>query len=306
MQNIKLIVVLFTLFMINVAGQAQSITDKNFLDPDVFLVGDKALPKVLLVGTFHFGYPNLDEHKTEEEDQVNIFSAKKQKELKVLLDYLAKFKPTKIVVEAGVNSGYLMRRYEGWEAGTRQLGAQEVEQIGFRLMKRFELDTIYGCDAPGLTRKMSNSKDSAAFRPFLEETFAGYDWRSDDPIDAKYNDYYDYDDKLSARTHLFDYFKYMNSDKVLRRSHGAYLIGDFKLDNERGADALSLYWYSRNLNIFRHIQKVGATSEDRVLVLFGAGHIPILKHLFESSPEFEVVPFGGLEIETQRHGDTKH
>ena len=93
---------------------------------------------------------------------------------------------------------------------------------------------------------------------------------------------------------MLEYFKHMNSDKILSRGYGAYLIGDFKLENNRGADALSLYWYNRNLRIYRNIQRITDSQEDRILVVFGSGHIQILKQLVESSPEYQLVKFNEL------------
>lgn len=261
--------------------------------PDDILIGDRNIPQVMVVGTFHFGYPNLDAYKIADEDQVDIRSAAKQKEVEELVAYLAQFKPTKIVVEGGRNSGYILRRYESWLAGG-ELRPNEIDQLAFRLMKQFELDTLYGCDAPGLTYTMSQHPDSIALNRFNEEIFAGYDWKSDDPMDQLYNEFYDAETKLTLTISLLDYFKHLNSDAVVKRYHGAYLIGDFKADDYRGADALALYWYSRNLRIFRNIQQVVDSPDDRILVLFGAGHSSILKQQFESTPEFELIEFNGL------------
>lgn len=267
----------------------------DFADPDEILIGNKSIPKVLLVGTFHFGYPNQDAYKVKEEDKVDILSQEKQQEVEKLVDYIARFRPTKIVVEAGHNSGYVLRRYESWQAGESELRAQEIDQVAFRLMEQFQLDTLYGCDAPGLTYSMEQSTDPTVMNAYLEEVFEDYDWQSEDPMDKIYDDWYAQQAKYSLDAPLLDYLKYLNSNKVIRRMHGAYLIGDFKLDEFRGADALALYWYSRNLRIFRRIQEIDAGPEDRILVLFGAGHIAILKEQFEASPEYEVVLFSDLK-----------
>lgn len=271
--------------------------ETKVLPPDHFLVGDRQPTEVLLVGTFHFGYPNLDAHKIAKEDQVDILSPKRQQEVLELVDYLSRFRPTKIVVEGGRNSGYLLRRYERWQRGEETLRAEEIDQLAFRLMDRFNLDTLYGCDAPGLTDDMVTSEDSTVMAKYLSEVFADYDWQSDDPMDVLYNRWYEQMTTYSVDFPLLTYFKYQNSEEVIKRMHGAYLIGDFRLDDFRGADALALYWYSRNLRIFRRIQEIGAGPDDRVLVLFGAGHISILKEQFEASPEYEVVLFSDLENE---------
>ena len=75
----------------------------GFADPDSILAGGRPLPRVLLVGTWHFDYPGLDAHVTSEEHKMNIFSEKRQRELAELLDYIARFQPNKIAVE-GVHS----------------------------------------------------------------------------------------------------------------------------------------------------------------------------------------------------------
>lgn len=249
----------------------------------------------MLVGTFHFGYPNLDAYKVEEDKQVDILSDEKQKEVAELVDYIAKFRPTKIVVEGGLNTGYLLRRYEKWLSNEGQLRANEIDQLAFRLMKRFALDTLYGCDATGVIEKMMESPDSTVFTTFLEDIFAEYDWQSDEPIDARYTEWYDYQTQLSVSLSLLDYFKYLNSDKVIERMHGAYLIGDFRLPDNEGVDALTLLWYSRNLHIFRRIQQIEAGPDDRVLVLFGAGHTAILEQQFSATPEYKLLKFSDLD-----------
>jgi hypothetical protein len=76
--------------------------------------------------------------------------------------------------------------------------------------------------------------DSAYFDTFFE----GSDFESDDPMDKMTENWYKYDDSLMATFSLLDYSKHINSQKYHRCDFGSYLIGDFKLDNYRGADIL--------------------------------------------------------------------
>ena len=76
---------------------------------------------------------------------------------------------------------------------------------------------------------------------------------------------------------------------------GVYLVGDFKLDNGRGADILSIWWYNRNLRIFRKLQEITENKDDRILMIFGNGHAEILRQLLESSPEYEFIEFDKLQ-----------
>jgi len=262
-------------------------------DPDEILQKGEKTPEVLLVGTFHFAYYGLDAHVTAEEDQMNVLSDAKQKEMKKLVDHIAQFRPTKILVESGPNTGYLMHRYKKYLKDSTSAGAREVDQIAFPLLKQFDLDTLYGVDAGSLAREMSNHKDSLAFHPFLENVFENYDYKNDEGITNNYTDWYNRDDKLALENDLLSYYKHMNSDKVLERGWGRYLVGDFKKADYKGTDALMLNWYSRNLRIYRNIQMI-TEPDDRIMVLFGAGHMEILKNLFECSPEYNIIKFGDL------------
>ena len=108
--SIRAVIFLIIFFSIQICGYGQVQKMKSFWD---FMPSNgKNRAEVLLVGSFHFGYPGQDAHKTSEEDKIDILSEEKQKEVQELSDYIARFKPTKIMVETGANTGYLMRRYE--------------------------------------------------------------------------------------------------------------------------------------------------------------------------------------------------
>ncbi len=286
---------IYILLMLLACSTNSLLAQTSIPNPDDILVGKRKQPSVLFVGTFHFAYYNLDAHKIEKNKQIDILSEQKQRELDELLDYVSKFKPTKIAIEAGSNTGYLMHRYRDWKIGKRKLSKDEIEQIGFRLLDRFKLDTIYGVNDQPLLYDLYDGKDSNSFRPVLDTIYNDWDFQSDDAISKLYSEYYKNNDELSIKLSLLNYFKYLNSDKNLNRGFGGYLVGDFKLGNTRGADALAMHWYSRNLRIFRHIQQITSSPDDRILVLYGKGHVEILKHLVECSPEYKLVKFGDLK-----------
>ena len=93
---------------------------------------------------------------------------------------------------------------------------------------------------------------------------------------------------------LLEFFKLINSKEWHDYGYGAYLVGDFKLENNRGADYLSIWWYNRNLRIFRNLQKITESENDRILVIFGNGHASIFRQLIEASPEYDFVEFDSL------------
>jgi Family of unknown function (DUF5694) len=287
MINSKKISLLFTFCLTMVIAQAQII--KN---PDEFLLpnGKDSLPKIFLVGSFHFEYYNKDAVKVGKDKQVDILSEQKQKELKELLDYIAIFKPTKICIEAPVRWG-AMKKYRDYKSGKKPLEKDEVQQIGFRLMEKFNLDTAYCIDAGTIADDLSESKDSTTFKPYIDSIFNNYTFKNSENY-KKWQTYYT---ELGLTISLKEYFKYINSPQCLQRDYGSYLIGDFKNGSYNGADALATYWYDRNLRIYRNIQKMTTSKNDRILVLFGSGHIAVLDQLLKCSPEYDYIKFNDLK-----------
>ena len=261
-------------------------------DPDSILIGNDPLPEVLLLGTFHFGYPDLDAHVTAEDDRVDVLSPQRQQELSELLDVVMRFKPNKLCVET--QGGWLMHEYHEYRSGTRKLGRNEFYQIGFRMMDRAKLDTMYAVDAFPLVMDLYNSPDSLRYKPWLDSLYQGWDFGGEDVLSQRYGAWYTATDKAKKHNTLLDIFLAMNDDHALDRGYGAYLNGYFKLPGHRGADVHAIHWYSRNLRIFRNIQDITTSPDDRILVVFGAGHMGILKHLFACSPEYKLVRLADL------------
>ena len=138
--------------------------------------------------------------------------------------YLARFKPTKIVVEAGRNTGYLKYNYNEWKAGREELYANESSQIGMRLVDQFGLDTIYGCDAMGLLTELYY--DSLLHKiPYLDSIAERHYFGGDDDISQRYTALYKYQETFDLEHTLLEGFAYLNSDKVLDRYWGAYIAG---------------------------------------------------------------------------------
>ncbi|RZJ49281.1 MAG: hypothetical protein EOO19_05820 [Chryseobacterium sp.] len=248
--------------------------------------------KVLVVGSFHFDYPNLDAHKTEKGDQIDVLSPKTANEVTQLIDYIKKFKPTKIAIEAwpNWNANQKLKEYkEGKHAKQRD----ERYQIAMRLAKELNLNELYSIDANSVLDDLGekfNKTDSIYFKNMSLD----YDFLSDDAVSKQYNAFFKNSERKNFKS-ILDLFKFMNSKEYHRYEYGAYLSGDFKLREHDGADMLALYWYNRNLRMFRNIQNIHPSSDDRVLVIVGNGHASVLRQLFTSSPEFDYVEFDSLK-----------
>jgi len=248
--------------------------------------------KVLVVGSFHFDYPNLDAHKTEKSDQVDILSPKTSKEVTELINYIKKFKPTKIAIEAWPNWNANQKLKE-YKEGKHTNKRDERYQLAMRLAKELNLNEVYSIDAGSVLDDFAETfgkTDSLYFKNLVKD----YDFLNDDRISKQYNTFIKSTEPKNFKS-LLEMFKYMNSKEYHQYEYGAYLTGDFKLREHDGADMLALYWYNRNLRMFRKIQEIPKNSDDRLLVIAGNGHATVFRQLFTISPEYDYVEFDSLQ-----------
>jgi len=248
--------------------------------------------KVLIVGSFHFDYPNLDAHKTEKSDQVDVLAPKTAKEVTELVNYIKKFKPTKIAIEAWPkwNANQKLKEYN---EGKYRDKRDERYQLAMRIANELKINELFSIDAESVLddlEKRFGKQDSAYFKALSEE----YDFQSNDAVSDQYNAFFKSSEPKNFKS-ILENFLYMNSKEYHQYEYGAYLSGDFKLRDHDGADMLALYWYDRNLRMFRNIQNIPHTAEDRILVIAGNGHASVLRQLFTSSPEYDYIEFSSLK-----------
>jgi len=265
-------------------------TDTNtayqFKMPSEFYPTERA--NVLVVGTFHFDYPGLDSHKTVDEDKVDVLLEPKKSEVDELVAYIKKFKPNKIAIEAGT-SWKATSKLREYKAGKYQDERSEIFQLGMRIARDFEIDTLYSVNQYSLQRELYK-RDSIYHNSLFDQV----DWEIEDPYWDMATKWLTYDDLAVKESHLLDYFKYMNSREVQNANFGLYLTGSFATGQGQGADRLSMWWYNRNLRIFSNIVNITEGPEDRILVLMGNGHAAILRQLFEASPQYHFTEFSEL------------
>lgn len=267
-------------------GGGMLAAQRGIEGPAAFFPKEKA--KVLLVGTFHFDYPDLDAHVTATQDRVDVLSPDRQREVRQLVAYIKRFRPNKIALEA-TEKWNATGKLRDYAAGRLELERDERHQIGLRLAAELGLDTLYSIDTKSLAQELE-VRDPA----LMDSLFQDYDFESQDTLATCTEKWLAAEDQQKKASKLLAYFKHINSRESHRYGYGIYLIGDFELDEHRGADVLSVWWYNRNLRIFRRIQSLSQDPGDRILVLIGNGHAALLRQLFECSPEFEWVEFGDL------------
>lgn len=281
----KFSLLLGILFLI-VSCNTKGIKEQKDNTPSKHFPKERA--QVLVVGTFHFDYPGLDAHKIGEEDKIDVLKEPKKSEVSELVEYIERFQPTKIAIEAFPNwkATEKLRKYKN---GDYRDERDERFQLGMRIANDLDIDTLYSIDS-GTMADDIQKLDST----YTAELWKDFDFKSDDPYESYVRNWLEETDKLSKSMTLLDYFKLDNSRETHQYNYGLYLVGDFKLDNERGADILSYWWYNRNVRIFRKLQTITESPEDRILLIFGNGHAAVLRQLIECSPEYDFIEFDSL------------
>lgn len=247
--------------------------------------------KIMMLGTFHFDDAGLDGYKPKH--RLDLLSPRRQVEVAVVLNSLARFKPNKIAVEwPAEHQAALDAEFEKYLAGSENsAGPNEVYQLGFRLARRLGHRRVYAVDA----RERPDFKIVHTTDALIEHARSlgqtglidrGTKWAQ------WYEDLDRWEDEIKTRQSLLDHLRIQNSPEYFRHSLSRYLVAEFEVGggaDYTGADWRTA-WYNRNLRIFSNLLRLRTASSDRILLIVGAGHLPLLLQLAQSAPEFESVP----------------
>ena len=238
-----------------------------------------ALPQqraeVMVLGVYHMDNPGHDIFNTKADD---VLSPKRQAEMAQVIAVLKEFRPTKIALEGDVSSDRLPKRYAEYVAGKHELTRNEIEQIGFRLAKEMGHATVYPVDVDGefqYLRVQNYAKASGHMKEW--EAIAA----EVGAMVKKSNEY------LASHT-ILEMLLHLNSDAKIAEDVGYYYReAEFgEAWDWAGADFLT-EWFRRNMRIYSNVARITAPT-DRVLVLYGSGHLGWLQHDFASNPRMRL------------------
>jgi hypothetical protein len=256
-------------------------------DPKLFIGKHKT--KVMVLGVFHFNNPGLDSYKPKY--AFDIFDEKRQEELEILLNKIAAYQPTKILLEWDriKMDSIANERFQKFLNGTFSIDdkSNEVYQIGFKLAKKLGHKRIYCSDASADWFGVELDWDNYDAASYLKskgqyEKSTRYDFQS----------FYELSDSLKTVQSLTEHFAMLNSPENRLKDHQAYLtetILEGAGDNYLGADAVA-NWYRRNIRVFANAYDITVfDTEERLLLIYGSGHVWQLRQLFMDSPDFEYI-----------------
>ena len=228
-------------------------------------------PEILVVGTYHMANPGRDVHSMKADD---ITAPERQRQIAELLAVLERFHPTKIAIESNVGGSRTTREYSDYLAGKYSLNANEIDQIGYRLAKMLGQKTIYPVDEDG------------DFPFYRVRNYAIANNRKQEfdsvqsAVAARVND----DNRFLLSHTVLQMFERINSDSSVAADVGEYYRGflPFGEPYEYAGPDLIASWFQRNLRIYRNIRALVTSPTDRILVIYGAGHLGWLRQIISS------------------------
>ena len=234
-------------------------------------------PRVLLLGTAHLANRNRDVFNLQFDD---MLAARRQAEIRECVERLKHFKPTKVALEVSTDrTDALAAEYQRYRARTFHLTADETHQLGFRIAADLDHDRIYAIDWNEGTGDLGQAFAFAqAHQPEIYAQLMGGGQEARSAAQA-----------AVATTSVRDMLCEANDPASLQRSHQIYLtlarVGAGKqyvgIDWVKG-------WYERNLKIFVNLTRIVNAPEDRILVIYGAGHLPLLTQFVRDSGLFSL------------------
>ncbi|GGA67809.1 DUF5694 domain-containing protein [Ornithinibacillus halotolerans] len=235
-------------------------------------------PTILVLGSDHFGNPNQDMFNTQLDD---ILSNTRQQEMQHVVECLKKFQPTKIALEQTTKLQQEMnQQYLSYLDGSYQLTADERDQIGYRLAKEMNLHEIHAVDwnedmegLPNLEEE-GRTEETVFFREAMEKG-----QRIANEMQEYFNNHT-----------IGEFLLWLNDPNTVRENHELYMTLSLmgSKENPVGAKWTAHYWYYRNLLIYKNIVNMATSNEDRIFVLYGAGHIHLLLQFLQESGRFQV------------------
>lgn len=233
---------------------------------------------IMILGTYHMANPGLDAVNIEADD---VLSERRQAEMADLVNQLARFQPTRVMLEAPYASAVSQQRYERYRSGALELSRNETDQIGFRLAHQMGLEHVNPIDFPMMMSGLTYDEIEFATPPAIDAAPS-----SSPPRELS-------EDELRLRrSTVAEYLLYINTQERWRANHLVYMS---LFEPEAGNAAIyeasdrMANWYRRNFRMWANVVRKTDRPTDRVFLLVGSGHLAILRSLALDMPGFCLV-----------------
>jgi hypothetical protein len=231
-----------------------------------------ARPEILVLGTYHMANPGHDVHNMQADD---VLSPKRQQDMAQLIEVLKRFRPTKIAIEADVGGSRTAQQYSDYLAGKYTLSHNEIDQIGYRLAKELGHRAIYPVDVDGdfPWQRVVNYAKANGIADKFDAMNAG--------VGTMVKEQGDF---LASHT-VLETLQFMNADARVARDMGVYFgIVRYGDPFDYAGSDLVAAWYQRNIRIYRNIVALIDSPNERILVMYGSGHLGWLRQDIADDP----------------------
>jgi hypothetical protein len=246
----------------------------------------EARPEILVLGTYHMANPGHDIHNMQADD---VLSPKRQQEIAQLIEVLKKFHPTKIAIESDVSGQRAAQQYSDYLAGKYTLSRNEIDQIGYRLAKELGHRAIYPVDVDGdfpWLRVVNYAKANGIANRF-------------DSLNAGIGVMVKEQGEFLGSHTVIETLQMMNADQRVARDMGFYFsVVRFGAPFDYAGSDLVAAWYQRNIRIYRNIVALIDSPTEKILVIYGSGHLGWLRQNVADDPTVRLRKLGDLT--TQR------
>ena len=249
-------------------------------------------PTIMILGCEHLANPGADTFNTRMD---NVLAPKRQAEIQQIVQRLKGFSPTKIALEIAAQrfDAEVQTNYQGYLNGTYALKRGEGDQIGFRLAKQFGHRKVYCVDYfPAHDPFWPEDVDLVDAEKFAKANNQEHLLYSLSATEGKIVQDADGTTWIEREKYesLLDMCRRLNQPDALLAGHQQYLkearVG--LRAQYPGANWLAHVWYARNLKIFVNLTRITESTDDRILLIIGAGHVYLVQQFLEDSGDYIV------------------
>lgn len=249
-------------------------------------------PKIMILGTFHF-------ETKEGTDIIKIQNENRQKELAEIKNKISEFQPNKLCVELrpSEEEKYNKIFQEFLENPTLdlngELGEYRIKGADYDITKSTDerikfafdlgkynrinyihcIDYFDGWSQPKVFEKAK--EDDVAYKK-LEDSYMRFA-----------NAFYGIFNEATSIEKIFRFFNDKETNE-LQHSTSFLPFNDIGVGEDSVGIDFVASWYKRNLHIFANLKNV-SKEEDRILVLYGAGHLKLLREFIKDSLDLDYV-----------------
>jgi hypothetical protein len=253
--------------------------------------------EVMLLGTSHLAQTPGNTSNAYATDPGDILGEQRQRELKTLTDRLAEWDPDRVAVEEPVSQQPViddaytayrddtdtLKTVSGWKKDR----SNEIVQVGFRLADKLGHDSVVAVDHRQSITALLTDEEKQQLPDSLRALLVDPD-TVEYPLPDIAKRIEEEQQRLNQGS-LLDHYRRQNRAEV----GSSMWDNDMHLyaaafENSKPGDytmvKLITAWTQRNLRIASNLWNVPETDDQRVLVVYGASHVPQLGQILTGTP----------------------